>query len=394
MGGEGGGGDGGGGASGGEFDGVDDAQLEQFAFGRQGRVYDRELAEAALLELIRRGTARAAAAGSGTVSDAAPDIAEVPADRSTDTAPGSPEGTPDANERHRRRMRTTGIVAATSAALALIGIAPLLSPENRSDPLAIFEQPAGPDDAAWAAQLTRDYVTGITLGPRSVDLGNGATAIVFRSAATLDGRSTAFDPYCLWVSEGGSSTAPGSLSGTCTLPERFVAEGLRVDLRPSTQGGGLDVVTWGPTGSPRLNRYQAPSSFGGVRSVLDWLVFPSTSTGEPRAVADDLSRVLMGPSIVPLNDRQGVSGLDLTTWAYLEEGRADDEPVLCIVTYAGDPASPAIQPRETRTCAPLSVVRRQGLAHTVTSGGLAWEVLIGPDGEGRSDRVQPADGPR
>jgi len=40
---------------------ADDAQLEVWAFGRQGRVTDRELAEAALRELIRRGEERAIA---------------------------------------------------------------------------------------------------------------------------------------------------------------------------------------------------------------------------------------------------------------------------------------------------------------------------------------------
>jgi hypothetical protein len=366
-----------------EFDAVDDAQLEQLAFGRQGRVYDRELAEAALRELARRGAARSRAPSPGSASadpDAAVDAA--PADDSADTV---------AADRHRRRMRATGIAAVTAAALALVGIAPLITAApSTGDPLAIFDRPTSAADAVWAAQLTGDYVSGITLGPRTVDLGDGLTAVVFRSAATVDGRSTAFDPFCLWVSEGGSSTAPGALSGTCTLPERFAVEGLRLDLRPSPQGGGLDAVTWGPAGGPQLNQYQSPAALSGVRSVLDWLIFPSGAESDPLAIVDEPDRLLMGPSIVPLFAADGVASLDSQTWAYLREGQSGDGPVLCVVTLVTDPTADQLAPLETRTCAPLATVRRQGLAQTVTSAGKDWEILIGPDGEGRADRARPA----
>jgi len=366
-----------------EFDTVDDAQLEQLAFGRHGRVYDRELAEAALRELARRGAARSPVASPGRASvdpDAVVDAAA--ADDSADTV---------AVDRHRRRMRATGIAAVTAAALALVGIAPLITAApSTGDPLAIFDRPTSAADAAWAAQLTGDYVSGITLGPRTVDLGDGLTAVVFRSAATVDGRSTAFDPFCLWVSEGGSSTAPGALSGTCTLPERFAEEGLRIDLRPSPQGGGLDVVTWGPTGQPRLDQYQSPATLSGVQSVLDWLVFPSYLNDDPLAIVDDPERLLMGPSVVPLYGPEGPNSLDHQTWAYLQEGQSLDDPVLCVVSLVTDPTADQRAPLETRTCAPLDAVRRQGLAHTVSSAGTEWEVVIGADGDGRSDRIQPA----
>lgn len=371
-----------------EFDGVDDAQLEQLAFGRQGRVYDRELAEAALRELARRADARPSPPGRG---GPLPDAAH-PSDPGTSIPAGSLPLEPDPTENHRRRMRVTGIVAATTAALALVGIAPLITAApSTGDPLAIFERPASAADAAWATQLTRDYVSGITLGPRTIDLGDGLTAVVFRSAATVDGRSTAFDPFCLWVSEGGSATAPRALSGTCTLPERFAEEGLRIDLRASASGGGLDVVTWGPTGALQLDRNQPASSLSGVRSVLDWLVFPSYLDGDPLAIVDDPERLLMGPSVVPLYGPEGPNSLDLQTWAYVQEGQSVDDPVLCVVSLVTDPTADQLAPLETRTCAPLDAVRRQGLAHTVTSAGTDWEVVIGADGDGRSDRVRPVD---
>lgn len=367
-----------------EFDAVDDAQLEQLAFGRQGRVYDRELAEAALRELARRGAARGPAASPGSAS-ADPDAVVDPAaaDDNADTV---------AADRHRRRIRATGIAAVTAAALALVGIAPLISAAPLAgDPFAIFERPATADDEAWGAQLTRDQVTGITLGPRTADLGDGLTAVVFRSAATVDGRSTAFDPYCLFVAESRDDGELAALSGTCALPERFATEGLRLDLRPSAQGGGLDVVTWGPTGGPRLNQYQSPAALSGVRSVLDWLVFPSGAESDLLAIVDEPDQLLMGPSNVPLLAAEGVAALDSQTWAYLREGQSGDGPVLCVVTLVIDPTADQLAPLETRTCAPLATVTRQGLAQTVTSAGRDWEIVIGPDGEGRSDRVRPAD---
>lgn len=379
---------------------ADDAQLEVWAFGRQGRVTDRELAEAALRELIRRGEERAAAEQRERAS-VAPERAALDDDGVNDgDSATDPDKSPDdaasavVAERHNRRMRATGRAGIAAAALTLLAVAPLLTPSpTAGDPLAVFDRPVTDADEAWVATLTGDYVSGITLGPRAVDLGDGLTAMAFRAAATVDGRSTAYDPYCLWVSERGSSTAPGSLSGTCTLPERFATEGLSVPLRPSVSGTGLDIVSWGPTGSPILAENQPLPSYGGVRSVLDWLVFPSVGDStDPLAIVGDPERLLMGPSIVGLNAAQGVAGLDLTTWAYLREGQSADAPVLCVVSLVTDPTVDATAPLETGTCAPLEAVQRQGLRYTLTSAGVEWEVLIGPDGEGRTDRVQPASG--
>lgn len=384
---------------------ADDTQLEVWAFGRQGRVTDRELAEAALRELIRRGEERAEAERAEAELAAAAELARasLAPERATPDHDGDsatdPDESPDDDaasavvaERHDRRMRTTGLAGLAAAALALLAVAPLLTPSpTAGDPLAVFERPATEADDAWVTTLTRDSVSGITLGPRAVDLGDGLTAVAFRAAATVDGRSTAYDPYCLWVSERGSSTAPGSLSGTCTLPERFAVEGVSVPLRPSAGGTGLDIVSWGPTGSPILAENQPLPSYGGVRSVLDWLVFPSVGDStDPLAIVGDPERLLMGPSIVGLNAAQGVAGLDLTTWAYLREGQSADAPVLCVVSLVTDPTVDATVPLETGTCAPLEAVQRQGLRYTLTSAGVEWEVLIGPDGEGRTDRVQPA----
>lgn len=381
------------------FDGVDDAQLEVWAFGREGRVTDRELAEAALRELIRRGEERAIATAAeqrveqtGVVANEAPASAAAATATATAAAAAADDAATDAAataaERHERRMRTTGRTGLALAALALAGIAPLLAmPGGPGDPLAVFEHPATAVDDAWVAQLTRDYVSGVTLGPRTVQLGDGLTAVVFRAAATVDGRSTDYDPYCVWVSEGASGTSPGALSGSCVLAERFATEGIALALRLTPGGQGLDVVAWGPTGGPRLLQNQPVPTVGGVRSVLDWLVFPVLEgVTDPLAVVGDRDGLLMGPSVVPLA-ADGPAPL-VATWAYLRQGAGDD-PVLCIVSVVDDPGGGVIGPTQTRSCAPLAAVRRDGISHIVRADGADWAVRVGPDGEGRTDRLQP-----
>ncbi len=368
------------------FDDVDDAQLEVWAFGREGRVTDRELAESALGELIRRGEERAAAAAAAHRAEQTGAAARaVPA--STDHGINDGATTATTADRHARRMRATGRTGLALAALTLLGVSALpVAPGGGGDPLTVFERPATAEDNAWVAQLTRDYVSGVTLGPRSVNLGDGVTAVAFRAAATVDGRSTAYDPYCLWLRDGGSSTAPGSLSGTCTLPERFATEGIAFALRPSSGGQGLDVVAWGPTGGPRLLQNQPVPTIGGIRSVLDWLVFSSVGTTiNPLAVVGDRDGLLMGPSVIPLNAEGPAPAV--TTWAYLRQGESDD-PVLCIVSVVDEPGGGVIGPTQTRSCAPLAAVRRSGISHIVRVEGGDWSVLVGPDGDGRSDRLR------
>lgn len=372
---------------------ADDAQLEVWAFGRQGRVTDRELAEAALRELIRRGELRAAAERER--ASVAPEVAPAPTEG--DSTVDTDENADDAaatHDQHRQRMRTTGLTGLAAAALTLLGVAPLLMPVGGGgDPLAVFERPATAEDEAWVDRLTRDYVSGVTLGPRAIELDEGLSAAAFRAAATIDGRSTAFDPYCLFVLEAGPDGTPVSMGGTCVTPEQFAAEGLGFVVRPSRAGGEFDIVSWGPTGDPRLRSNQSLPTTSGVSSVLDWLVFPVVDgiLSPATIVGDDREDLLMGPSVIPLAADGEVPAL--TTWAYLRAG-AEDEPVLCMATLSDVPVEDGDTPALTRTCSPLDAVRRLGIGHSVTADGAVWQVLIGPDGDGRSDRVQPAEGPQ
>lgn len=119
------------------------------------------------------------------------------------------------------------------------------------------------------ARLTQDFIIAVTAGPRVIDVGDGLVGVAVRSAAVADGRSTAFDPYCLFTSEKAASGAPLSLSGACLTPDRFATEGNVLPVRPSAGGTGFDTVVWGSTGAPVLERERKLESIGGITSVLD-----------------------------------------------------------------------------------------------------------------------------
>jgi len=99
----------------------------------------------------------------------------------------------------------------------------------------------------------------------------------------------------------------------------------------------------------------------------------------------------MGPSVIPLNADDVVPAL--TTWAYLRAAPTTS-PCCAMATLADLPAEEEGAPALTRTCSPLDAVRRLGIGHSVTAEGTVWQVLIGPDGDGRSDRIQPAEEPQ
>lgn len=373
---------------------TDERQLEIWAFGRQGVVTDRELAEAALLELARRAevaraeavraeAARLEAARTVEAQGEAARAERARADDETESEhPESPAAI--AAESHRRRMRATGLAGVIAAVLGLGVVSTSLAAPD-PDPLAIFERPASEVDAAWEARLTQDYIIAVTAGPRVIDIGEGLVAVAFRSAAVADGRSTAFDPYCLFTSESTESGAPLSLSGACLTPDRFATEGIVLPVSPSAASTGFDTVVWGPTGAPVLERDRELESIGGITSVLDWMVYPSFGEGEDAfAGIDDPDRVLMGPALVPFVDPEALE-LGIAATVYLLEGpSADAGPVLCAAAgTTGERASTA--------CSPLEAVRRGGLAFTIIADDDEWVVTIGADGPDRLDTVRRAD---
>lgn len=369
-------------------------QLEIWAFGRQGVVTDRELAEAALRELARRAAvaraereqAEAAQLEAARVEAARAEQARAERAAADDEGAGEHPESPAAiaAESHRRRMRVTGISGVIAAVLGLGVVSTSLAAPD-PDPLAIFERPASEADDAWEARLTQDFIIAISAGPRVIDVGDGLVGVAFRSAAVADGRSTAFDPYCLFTSESTESGAPLSLSGACLTPDRFAAEGIVLPVRPSTEGEGFDTVVWGPTGAPVLERERELDAIGGITSVLDWMVYPSFGEGEDAfAGIDDPERLLMGPARVPFTIDDAIE-LGITATVSVREGEAEDAgPVLCAA--AATPGE-----RETTACAPLEAVRRDGLAFTIIADDREWVVTIGADGPDRADTLRRAD---
>lgn len=369
-------------------------QLEVWAFGRQGVVTDRELAEAALRELARRAEIARRAEPARAAASADNDREPSPSDRSAhqiETELADDDATSTALRRHRRRMRTTGLAGLTAAAIALTPLVGTLA-QSSSGPLAVFGRTETATDREWQERLSRDFVVATTQGPRVFELDDGVTAVAFRSAAVADGRSTEYDPYCLVVSTAPSEATDPAFSGTCLLPEQFAAEGISFPVRPSITGTGLDTVVWEPTGAPRLDRNAPLESLGGIRSILDWMVFPSViGFSDPLEFVEEPDRLLLGPTIVPLNADGEAATISPTVFlsAYVLSGQAGDAgPVLCANAYV---ASTGTSIDETTTCASLSIVRRQGLSFTVTADGRDWEVQLGADGRDRNDRLVAAD---
>ncbi|WP_439565355.1 hypothetical protein [Microcella sp.] len=374
-------------------------QLEVWAFGRQGVVTDRELAEAALREIARRAEAARAEAARAEAARTDAAGAEAPrhgaaltgargSDASGDA--GGREGEsehpePSASDRQQHRMRLTGLVGVVAAVLGLgaVGVA-LTTPDP--DPLAIFERAETATDQEWTARLAQGFSDAITLGPRTIDLGDGIIGVAFRTAAVADGRSTEYDPYCLVTTDTSNASGATPYGGACTLPERFATDGLTLPVRPSTTGSGFDTALWGPIGAPRLEVDRDLARIGTLMSVIDWMVYPSFPEPgvDPLAFVDDPDRLLLGPTPLPLA-RSEASTLDIATSAYLLRGETDDAgPVLCAHTAVPDEG-------ETTTCASLSTVQRQGLDYTITADGRSWIVSIGADGPQRTDTLRPAD---
>lgn len=368
-------------------------QLEMWAFGRQGVVTDRELAEAALRELARRAQVARAEVARGIVTSGN-ELESQPSDhigRTNDTSMAVDDATTTALRRHRRRMRTTGFAGLTAAAIALVPLVGTLT-QLSGDSLAAFGGTETATDREWSERLTRDFVVAVTQGPRVFRLGDGVTAVVFRSAAVADGRSTEYDPYCLVVSTAPASATEPAFSGTCLLPEKFAVDGVSFPVRPSITGTGLDTVVWEPTGLPRLDRNAPLESSGEVRSVLDWMTFPTViGFSDPLSFVDEPDRLLLGPANVLLNadDEATTASPYVFLSAYLLSGESPDAgPVLCanaFVTGGGSSID------ETTTCASLSTVRRQGLSIEFTAEGRDWEVQLGADGRDRTDRLVAAD---
>lgn len=362
---------------------ADERQLWEWAFGREGVVTDRELAEAALRELARRAeAARAAQAEAERIEAERVEAARRAAEQSGgDAADSEHPALTDDERRHRRRMLATGWAGIAAAALALVGgIAVLGQPDP--DPLALFDRPATERDVLWAERLPANGLAGVTLGPRVVDLENGMIAIAFRAAAVADGTSTEWDPYCLIISDPERPDDLWTVGGTCVSPEQFARQGLIAPLSASDPDGtiGPDSVRWGPIGLPRLEQ-DVSVDFADLAgtSVIDRMVY--TDPEPDTSIVDDPSRLLLGPTTLLGGETADSSGYVLASTYLLRSETEGGEPTFCVRVGADDGTS-------STACALLSAVRQAGIDVPISAGGNTWNIRIDPDGPNRQDTLE------
>ncbi len=364
--------------------GVDDAQLERWAYGRATTPAEQERSGLASAELQRRAAlererAERAEAERASAEAHSRAIANGEVD---DTASEHPDPWADSEHRHRRRMLATGISGLVAAALALVGGIVVLNQPNL-DPLAIFERQETEADREWAQILALDPETTFTAGPRVFRDDDGIIGLVARVSTVPDGRSTAWDAYCLYV---GRELGDGSLSITneCTYPEQFAASGLSVIERGSSNGDGYDTAIWGPIGDPRVEKNMALDDTIPAPSVLDLLANPLNGFEEELdalSIVDEPDRLLMGPRLA--NQSALIAGEPLVVQLYLLEGLTETpepEPELCMHVSHG-------RPTPVTVCSPLRNAQSSGLLLQTVIADEIWTVIVDVTGTVRAEKA-------
>lgn len=344
-----------------QLSGVDDAQLERWAYGRSTTTEEQSRALLAAAELQRRAAGAAATFVGGGVEQ---------------FTSGHPESPPADDERHhRRRMLATGIAGVTAAALALGAGVVVLSQPN-PDPLAMFGQPATALDREWAGWVDENLPVQESFASRVLELEDDIVAIVFRAPAVADGRSTEWDPYCLFTADSRVPAQANVTGGLCVLPERLTTEGLMSLIRPGIDEGEYDTVVWGPVGPPRVERDRQidVEELYGSGSVVDSLAFSSFLPSSALDYVDDLDRLLIGPA--PLGSSStGSTAVEAYGYVLRADGQVT-RVTFCLLLVANDETT------ET-SCDSLSSVRTGGLYMPFTSGGQSLIVRLGADGTPR-----------
>ena len=219
---------------------ADERQLAEWAFGRQGVVTDRELAEAALRELARRAqvareTQREAEGEAEREAERAAARAEAhAADYFADDLDNAARA---ARARTRRLIITLalGIVLAGIVAIALV-----LAAARPMSSLAIFER----EPTAAEVELT-----GLV---SQTGLGDDAEARVLAENETA---TVIAIRYFLLSSHSSGAVCVGVVefdvvSGTSCQPvDDFEVAGITLTLNGRT---GLFAIEWGPTGEPQI----------------------------------------------------------------------------------------------------------------------------------------------
>ncbi len=212
---------------------ADEQQLAEWAFGRQGVVTDRELAEAALRELARRAAAAKAEAE-----------AAAAAELDANGAGSEPDAPPPS-----RVTRTIVLLAAAIVLAAIVAVLLIMVAAQPTSSLAVF------DREPTAAELDLSVVVPQELFAAEVEVGVPAADVEVRILAESP---TASVVAFLTESPGSDSSGTvcvavvefGVASGTsCTSVDDFDAVGITTTLRGRT---GLFAIDWGPHGEAEI----------------------------------------------------------------------------------------------------------------------------------------------
>ncbi len=243
----------------GDLSAVDSAQLEVWAFGRRASVADRELAEAALLELARRAEAQHDTASADTAStDENADDYQPKADE-IDDADTEPEP-----ERRRRLTRLAVVLAVGILAVATAATALLIAGPRQASSLDIFDRAETPVEAELRQQLQR-VGQRVNIGPRLLTEDYLGITAAYRSSSEAGGP---VDRVCLAIIE-----PMGVGDWSCVPESEFTSAGAEFTLYGID---GVTTVQWGPDGAPIIVQPEAidlgplggPRELGDYRDVL------------------------------------------------------------------------------------------------------------------------------
>ena len=212
---------------------ADERQLAEWAFGREGVVTDRELAEAALRELARRAE----------VAREAQRAAERDAERAAELAAADTDHDADPDPDPAPRRRTLRLVLAVAGVMVLAAIAVIslvLTTSRPDDSLSIFARDASPLELDLS-ELLRQGGLGDDAEARVLSDGEFGTVIAVRYSA-LSSHSSG--TVCVAVVE------VAALSDTSCKPvHQFTLSGMTATLDGRT---GLISVDWGPQGDAQI----------------------------------------------------------------------------------------------------------------------------------------------
>jgi hypothetical protein len=218
---------------------ADERQLAEWAFGREGVVTDRELAEAALRELARRAEV-AREVKREEEREAEREAVREAEQAAADTSHDDTRPDDDARATRTRTQRLVITLAAAIVLAAIIAIALVLAAARPVSSLVIFDR----DPTSVEGELT-GLVSQIGLGEdaeaRVLAESETATVIAIRYFL-LSSHSSG--TVCVAVVEFEAVS-----DASCQPVDDFGVAGITATLSGRT---GLFAIEWGPTGDPQI----------------------------------------------------------------------------------------------------------------------------------------------